>query len=132
MTPSQIGMVRTLLVKAGVMDYKADLALSYSNGRTESLKAMTHDETVELVKYLNDMLGLTENPAARMRRKILSIAHELHWELPGTNRIDMERVDKWCIAHTGAKKPLDGLSISELNKAVTGITIYYRQFLKGI
>ena len=132
MTPKQIGLVRALLHKAGLTEQKEDLAFSFSDGRTEHLSDMDYTQTQAMVKYLNNYLGQDGNPADKMRRKILSIAHELNWELPGSHRIDIARVNNWCIAHTGAKKPLDGLSLSELNKAVTGITNYYMQYLKGI
>jgi len=132
MTAKQIGMIRALLAKADLTAHKEDLAFGYSNGRSEHLSDLDQKETEALAKYLNRYLGLDGNPADKQRRKILSIAHELHWEIPGSNRIDMRRVNDWCMKHTGAKKPLNDLNLSELNKAVTGISNYYSAFLKGI
>ncbi|MDO3641958.1 hypothetical protein [Mucilaginibacter sp. L3T2-6] len=132
MTPKQIGMVRGLLAKAGLTQHKEDMVYDYTNGRTEHLSEMTHDETQALVKYLNSFLGQTGNPAEKMRRKILSMAHEMHWELPGTTRVDMKRVNNWCIRFSGQNKPLDAFKYSELPALVSQFEIVYRDFLKGI
>ena len=125
-------MVRTLLVKAGAAEYKEDIILSHTGGRTAHISEMTYAECQDVVKTLQPMAPGYKNEKDLMRRKILSIAHELNWELPGTGYVDMRRVNDWCLKYTGAKKPFNALSVQELNKAVTGIIIYYDDFLKGI
>jgi hypothetical protein len=131
MTPKQISMVRALMAKAGLMEHKEDMAFDYSNGRTAHLSELTHPETMQLVKYLNAYLGLNGNPADKMRRKILSHAHEMHWELYD-GRVDMERVNNWCIRFSGLNKPLDEFKYAELPALVTQFEMVYTAFLKGI
>lgn len=131
MTPKQIQMVRVLMTKAGILKQKADIADSFSEGRTLHLSDLTHDETVELVAYLRKLTGQSANPSDKMSRKILSIAHELDWEqIDG--RVDMERLNNWLVKSTAQKKPLDKLSHSELTQVVSQIEIVYKKFLKAI
>lgn len=131
MSPAQIRLTRSLLAKAGLMKYKEDIVFDYSNGRTESLTEMNYEETKALVKYLRNESGQLDNPADRMRRKILSMAHEMHWEHKG-GRIDMDRVNNWCVRFSGQNKPLNAFKLSELPALVSQFEIVYRDFLKGI
>lgn len=130
MSPAQVRLCRGLLSKAGLSKYKEDIVYDYSNGRTEHLTEMDYNETMALVKYLQSVSG-DDNPADRMRRKILSMAHEMHWEHKG-GRIDMGRVNNWCVLFSGKKKPLNAFKLSELPALVTQFEIVYRDFLKGI
>lgn len=132
MTPKQIGMVRALLAKADLTEQKQDLAYSFSDGRTEHLSDMDYTETQALVKYLQMFLGQPDNDRDKMCRKILSMAHEMHWEIPGSKRIDIARVNNWCVRFSGLNKPLDQFKYSELPALVTQFTLVYTGFLKGI
>jgi hypothetical protein len=131
MTPGQIQMVRVLLTKAGIMKQKNDIAFSFSDGRSTHLADLTHPETVELVKYLRDLTGQQANPSDLMRRKILSAAHEMHWELPD-GRIDIQRLNNWLVKYSAQKKRLDEFSHTELVQLVSQFENVLRDFLKGI
>jgi hypothetical protein len=112
-------------------EMKEDMIYSHTNGRSCSTKDLFENEAGALIQFLVNQSALPQDDKWKMKRKMLSLAHDLHWEVAG-GRVDMERVNAWCIRHTGAKKPLDKLSYTELVSAVTGLESYYRQFLKGI
>lgn len=131
MTGKQIGMVRILINKAGLGKQKEDLVWSFSSERTVHLSELDQKETEEIVKYLRGLTGQIDNPSDKMRRKILSFAHELHWELPD-GRVDMSRLNNWLLKYSPSKKPLDVLSSSELVVVVSQLESVYKDFLKGI
>ncbi len=122
-----------MLVKAGMADVedKEELALIHSAGRTRSLTAMTYSETQSLIAALREMINQPEGPNEKMKRKILSLAHEMKWHKPGTRKVDMKRVNNWCIAK-GFNKPLDDLNYAELPKAVTMFNAVYMSYLNAI
>ncbi len=137
----QIGLVKTLINKLGLES--PDLAYNYSDGRTEHISQLFGSEATELIKQLLNGAGKkVDNPAERMKRKIISMAHEMRWELPfsrpssGTlpksNVIDMSRVDGWCIKYGHGHKPLDQYTEAELPQLVTQFKRAYQDFLKGI
>ena len=80
---------------------------------------MTYPETQALIKYLQGVLGANANSKDKMTRKILSMAHEMNWELPGSKRVDLQRVNNWCIRFSGQNKPLDAFKYQELPALVT-------------
>jgi len=131
MTADQIKLCRTLLAKAGLNAHKEAIVLSFSDERTTSLTALNQAETEALVKYLQVQSGQFENPRTKMVNKILSMAHEMHWELPG-GKVNMQRVNNWCLRYSGKNKPLDQFKYSELPALVTAFESVYRGFLKGI
>lgn len=129
MTGQQIKYVRYLLTKAGLIDQKDEVVLAITEGRTSHLRDMTQDETQALIKSL----GEDENQAikGRMVRKVLSMAHEMGWETEG-GKVNMERVNAWCLKYTSNKKTLDQLSLKELPAVVTAFEKVYLSFLKGL
>jgi len=131
MTGRQIGMIRALLNKAGLTAQKEDIVASFSDERTVHITDLTQKEAQEIVKYLNTYLGQEGNPSDKMRRKILSHAHEMHWELLD-GRVDMVRVNNWCIRFSGKNKPLDQFKYSELPTLVSQFELVYTDYLKGI
>jgi hypothetical protein len=131
MTPGQIRLVYLLLREGGLTVFKEDLAFDYSDGRTEHLSGLLPPETSKLIKYLQNYAGLDGDRADKMKRKILSIAHEMHWEL-ANGRVDMERVNNWCMCYSGQNKPLDAFKYVELPQLVTQFEMVYMAFLKGI
>jgi pyruvate carboxylase len=131
MNPSQITLVRTLLNQAGLLEFKEDIVSSHTEGRTVSLKECDLAETQAIVKYLKTYLGQTDDGPEKMRRKIISKAHEMHWKRKD-GRIDMERLNGWMINYGQYHKKLDDLSITELPATLTQFDKVLKSFLKGI
>lgn len=126
MTTKQIKFVRVLLYKEGISCAENDMALQFSNNRTKELKDLTPAETQALIEDLNG-----KSPKDKMVAKILSMAHEMKWKLPN-GKVDMERINNWCIKHTSYHKPLDKLTPTELGKVVSIYQKIYKTFLKSL
>ena len=130
MNSNQIKKVRAMLHAAGLNPYKDEIVLSHTDGRTNSLTAMDDQETQSIIKYLESANKQPPSPAEKMRNKILSIGHEMKWHLKGTRKIDIVRIDNWCLAKF--KYTLDDLPYLELCHAVTAFEMILKGYLKGI
>lgn len=126
MTTAQIKYVRGLLSKAGLSEQKDEIVYEYTDGRTTHLTDMNQTETAALIKALS---GKSKKDA--MVGKILSMAHEMGWELPD-GKVDMKRINAWCEKYTKQKKALDQIPVNELPAVVTVFEKVYMSFLKGI
>ncbi|AEL23868.1 hypothetical protein [Cyclobacterium marinum] len=126
MTKAQIKYVRGLLHRQGLTEEKDAVVLEYTGGRTTHLTEMRYGETNALIKFL---AGPSKKDA--MTGKILSMAHEMGWELPG-GKVDVQRVNAWCMKYTSCKQPLDKIPMNELPKVVTVFERVYMSFMKGI
>jgi hypothetical protein len=84
-----------------------------------------------------------------MRRQVIAIFHEAGWNLPisandeagsppgergggGGVRIDMERVNAWCVKHGYLHKKLNAYTYEELPKLVTQAKKYLEWYLKKL
>jgi hypothetical protein len=124
MTPNQIKLGRYLITQNGLD--KDEAVHHFTGGRTTHLSEMTK---VEFMKMVGALKG--ESPRERMTRKVLSMAHEMGWELHD-GRVDMTRVNAWCRKYTKQKKDLDKVSEKDLPALVTVFEKVYVSFLKGI
>lgn len=136
MNTAQITKVRTLLTKAGFDEHeKKELVKHITRGKTESLKAMGYQATQDIISHLENLTGQTTAPRKKpgddMRNKILSRAHEMNWELPD-GKVDMERVNGWCVVYSGKKKKLNHFTVDELPTLVTQFERAYQSYLSGI
>lgn len=134
-TKAQIIKIKTLCGKLSLDS--ADLAASYSSERTTHVSDLTGREAYELIKGLEKVGGLPESPDEKMKRKILSKAHEMGWELSertasGRRKINMEKVDSWCIKYGYLHKPLDQYTASELPQLVTQFSNAYKSYLTAV
>lgn len=126
MTIAQIKYVRGLLARAGMMDIKDQVVMQYTNNRTTHLSDMNYQETQELIGALSG-----ENSRAKQVRKIMSMAHEMQWELEG-GKVDIARINAWCVKYSHQHKALNELTEQELPAVVTTFTKVYQSFLKGL
>ena len=110
---------------------KQEIIYTYSDGRVTSAADLRDDEASALIGYLVNASGLPQDGIFKMKNKILSMAHEMHWELTDGS-VDMERVNNWCIKFSGQNKPLDGFKYSELPALVSQFEMVYKDFLKRI
>jgi hypothetical protein len=129
-THPQLGAIHTLLQKHGLKDDKKSIVKAFTAGRTESSKQMTRDEAAALIGHLKS-LEPEEVRADRMRNKIISLAHEMNWRIAGTDNIDMNHVNNWCLKSGYLKKPLDDYAYNELPKLVTQFEEVYKSYLKS-
>ena len=122
-----------LLTQANKKQHKAALVFSFTNGRSESSKDMTDQEAKELIHYLEN-INTADDPADRMRKKIISMAREMGWELrTATEKVaDMHRIKNWVMKYGCLKKPLNDYNLTELPRLVTQFEQVYRDFLNRL
>jgi hypothetical protein len=128
-----------LLKQTNMSGFKADLVSSFTKQRTEHSSEMHDMECLQLIEHLRAIKQGQEapplqnvcDPMDKMRKKILSICHELQWELPN-GRIDFERLSAWLIKY-GHKhhKHLNEYDPHDLPKLVTQFENLLKSTLYG-
>ncbi|WP_400192796.1 hypothetical protein [Hymenobacter sp. B81] len=123
-----------LINQLGLKDEKEALVREFSGIGATSSKQLLTQEAMRLIKHLEDCAANPEASqeramrADKMRNKILSLAHEMRWELDG-GRVDMKRVNEWCQARGFGKKDLNQYTYDELTKLVSQFKIVYTKYL---
>lgn len=141
-TKPQIQAINVCLTKIGkqrgdtyTAGEKAELMLTYSRGRTDTTTGLYITEARQLLTDLNRLLGNTEPPGEKLRRKIIGIAHDLGWELPG-GKADMKRINDFIAArgylHKYGKKKLNDYTEKELPGLVTQFVNIKNSYLKSV
>lgn len=127
-------ILHMLLTQTGMMHNKAILVNCASNGRTESSRSLTVDEAQYLISYLRSLPNKEADQANRMRRKIISMAHEMGWHVLVGDRwvADLTRINNWMMKSSYLKKRLNDYKYNELPKLVTQFEAVYKSFLKKV
>jgi len=135
-TKSQNTKLYGLLMRTELWKQKSNLVLSFTKGRTEHSSEMTEGEAGELIKYLQGIERQAKASHAQraddMRKKIISMAHEIGWEIPGTNKIDIQRIDRWAQKYGYLHKSFNSYTYQELPKLVSQFEQLYYSNLKTI
>lgn len=128
--------LHTLLSANGLMAEKANIVLGFTQGRSESSKELTEREAREMIEW---MRSLTPSPspqrergdaANKMRRKIISLAYEMHWAKAGDWRAAVAAIDKFCLSEKSLfKKALNAHSYKELVQVVSQFESMYKKYL---
>ena len=137
MNPALNQQLHGLLTQAGLHEQKATLVSSYTRGRSSSSKDLTNEEAKLLIAYLAGVANVNGEAAQKMRRRIISMAHEMNWHGPltpegGKQKIDMDRLNEWCIHYSFGKKVLNRYSYQELPKLVTQFEFVYKDYLSKV
>lgn len=128
-TKAQIIKIKIQLKQLG-LDSKF-MADSYSNGRTEHISQLKFSEAWEMSSYLSEQLNEPDSPKEKMCRKIISMAHEQGWKLR-SGKINMQRVNNWCIKYGIGHKPLKDYYEYELPALVTQFENMYGKHLNKV
>jgi hypothetical protein len=126
----QLKAIHTLLGKAGLKDEKDSIIYSFTEGRTTSSKKMMRVEAKNLITHLKSQDPATK-AAEKMRNKIISLAHEMGWRIPNTDKIDIAHINNWCLTRGHVKKKLDDYTSKELTVIVTQFEQVYKAYLNG-
>jgi hypothetical protein len=133
-TPDQLKIIHVLLNKNGLIEHKAEIIHEYSQGRCTSSRSLSFNEAKALIAHLNTYSPPTPKGGVRQHKsklKILSMAHELGWELPG-GKIDMVRLNEWCIKYGHQHCPLDKYQDDDLPMLVTQFEKMYSQYINKL
>lgn len=110
---------------------KEDIVSNFSNGRATSSSNLYYAEADAIIRHLGMDKG-REDPAYKMRGKILSLAHQLDWHVAGTQKIDFPRLNAWCVKFGYLHKRLDQYKYRELPTLVTQFEKMYNDFIKKL
>lgn len=140
----QVKAIYTLLGKFNLRDEKESIVRSFTANRTDSTRAMKDNEAAALIGHLKSM-DVVDTRSEKMRKKILSMAHEMGWEKEvessklkvesskfGKRAIDMEHVNNWCKSRGYLHKPLDDYTYNELPRLVSQFEQVYKDYLKKL
>lgn len=114
----QKGAIGALVAKLHLEENKADLVASFSGGRCTSSKDLYSEEANALITHLRSQ-DPDEIAADKMRKKMISLAHEAGYRIPGTKKVDMKRLDEWCKKYGYLHKSLDNYTLKELPLLIT-------------
>lgn len=137
MNLQQNKQLHTLLSANGLMAEKANIVLGFTQGRSESSKDLTDSEARELINYLQQASprplsarGGEGEASNKMRRKIISLAYEMHWAKAGDWRAAVAAIDKFCSGEKSLfKKVLNKHSYKELVQVVSQFEMMYKKYL---
>lgn len=107
-----------------------DYAYRHSAERTESTKDLYDNEMLAVIDELEREFGV-EDKCDEMRKKIISYAHQMFWQLPG-EKADMARIERWCVEQGPYKKGLNKHDITELPKLVSVFEKVYKHYMSKI
>lgn len=101
-TPGQIKRIHALLPSAIKDDHelKGDLVAQFSKDGNRSTKELEVMEANSLIRHLEQQ----PDDRDKMRKKILSICHDLQWYIPGTTNLDWKRIGDFCMKRGNAHK----------------------------
>lgn len=131
-TSKQRSMIGFLINKLKIdPETKEEIIWQFSSGRGVSIKDLQFNEASAVIKALITGQVELKDPAEQMRRKLLSMAHEVGWELPN-GKVDMERVNNWCVQFGFLHKKLNDYNANELPRLITAFEAMYVKHLKGV
>lgn len=131
LTRGQIACIHAMLFKLAMQSKKEDLVAGFSGGRTEHVSELHKEEAIAMIKHLKS-LDPEELGAEKMRKRIISMAHECGYRFPGTTRVDMARLDQWCVTYGYLHKKLNQYQYKELPKLVTQFEGVYKSYLNKV
>lgn len=107
------------------------MVASFSHGRATSSKDLYTAEAAAMITHLKAQ-DPDEISAERQRRKIISLAHEAGYRVPGTKKVDMKRLDEWCKKYGHGHKSLNNYTLKELPALVTQFQAVRDGVVKGL
>lgn len=141
--------IRAALASRGLEQHKEEMVLTYTDGRTKHISQMHNIEAEALLHYINN-LNKSKAPSPQqanagsreniMRRKVLAICHTLGWYkrtegdklvlVNGKPQLDFNRIDKFCLERSHAKKTLQAHTAQELPLLITSFERLLKHDLK--
>ncbi|WP_149913511.1 hypothetical protein [Sphingobacterium cavernae] len=112
-------------------DTKEELIYLHTDGRSTSIRDLKFEEADKVIRSLTSGEVKYHTPKEKMVRKILSMAHEMNWELQ-TGKVDMDRVNRWCVDYGYLHKEIDRYTESELPQLVSAFENMHLKHLKGL
>ena len=130
---AEIGKKRGFKVEK---EEKESLVRQFSKGREISTKGLRNTEADALILHLNSLTdgspqSVMLKKGEQMRRHIIAMAHEMGWQKPD-GKIDIERINNWCLGYGVEKKKLNDYKYEELPSLVSQFKKVYQSYLRAI
>lgn len=126
MTPKQKTFVHRIIEREGLTFVSDNLALEFSGNRTNVLAELNHKETQALINNF-----IKPSSTQKMKRKILSMAHEIRWVTP-EGKIDINKLNNWCKKYTPSHCDFNAISAKDLPIVVSIYEKMYKNVLKQL
>ncbi len=118
-TAQQNSRLHLLLGKLNVeKETKEDLVYQFTSGRETSSSKLEFKECQALIDHLGRLTKQTFDSGDKMRKKILSVVHELGWETP-SGKIDWKSLNEYLLKFGYLHKTLNDYEYKELPTLVT-------------
>jgi len=111
-------------------DDKENVILSWTNGRTTSLRQMSNDELDDLIDWLARPTT-RHSRTEKMRRKLIHYAHLMGWQTVGGDA-DMTRLNNWCTKYGRYHKPLNDHTLAELPHLISQFEKTFQSYLNAV
>lgn len=123
------------ICKKANRDYK-EVVAEFTDGRTESLSALTDREYLELLLQVQRFNGCapatwTPSPGDRQRKKFIAMAKQMGWG-NGDTRATVAAIDNWLLKQPKYAAPLNQLTPDELGRALTVFEKVLGTFLRDL
>lgn len=115
-TKPQLQKIHVLLNQMGLIDNKAELVYSFSNGRVTSTKELTMEEAGFFIRHLSNY-----DPLEKMRSKVFALAYEakIIWgDSPADKKMNFIKLNNFLKERGAVKKDINKMAKPELIKTV--------------
>lgn len=130
---------------------RSELIIQFTEAKKNRLSDLTYFEYAEFLRWLN-LTFQTNNPTIhseafptiqpsnnplyersnQMRRKIIALFHKMGYKLDGTDKINLKRVNDWCVKYGHKHVELNAYDYSELCLLLTQVEKYYKSFITAL
>ncbi len=110
---------------------KEQLVFGFSGERTSTSKELTVEECNKLNNHLQSLVQQSDDRADVMRKKVLSICHEMKWKLEN-GKIDWEHLNDWMMKYGYLHKSLNEYKEKELPKLLTQFENLLKDYYKKL
>lgn len=142
--PAQVRAFHATCSRLGISEEeKRELISRASNDRTDSSRALTHSEMESILTGLNGPQKPQTQVQVREQaiRKMYFYCHQMGWQLKdekgvlvlqnGRPKVDVARLNAWCIKYGQHHKALDQHSAKEVSDVLTAFQKVYEHHLKN-
>ena len=129
-------------------EFKADLVRQFTGARCTSSKDMTWKEAKDMLAALEktgagNSAGSERGAGSesgkqsegdRKRKLLIHYAYQMNWvvESGGQTKVDMERIDRWCVKYGQYHKALMEHSSFELSAILVQFEKAFKDYLKAV
>lgn len=140
-TPKQRRQIMAIIYHLDIADMKEKLVLDYTYQRTTSLREMTFEEAMDMIKSMNAKQMTPDTyskmqKSDRMRKRILSMCHQLSWTYYDKNQkkqtVSFYKLDAWMMNYSYLHKLLNSYKDNELPRLVHQFEEMFLNYLNKV